>query len=84
MAHIPERMCIVCRTRRPAGELFRLRADKLSGTVVADTHTKQPGRGAYICRNIECIRLAEKKDAPRRHLKLAVCEGLYRQLEDML
>ena len=82
--HIPERMCMACRTRRPAHELLRIVADKEAGTAVFDRSGKKKGRGAYICRDIKCIRLAEKKHIPERNLKLAACDDLYRQLEDMI
>ena len=84
MAHIPERMCMACRTRRPAHELIRIAADKASDTAVPDMHGKGQGRGAYICRSIKCIRQAEKKRIPEKHLKLAVCEDFYLRLEGML
>ena len=82
--YVPERMCIACRLRRPAKELLRIAADKSSNAAVPDKSGKMQGRGAYICRDIKCIRLAEKKRLPEKHIKLAVCEGFYRQLEDMI
>ena len=82
--YIPERMCIACRTRRPAHELLRIAADKEANVVVPDKNGKMQGRGAYICRDIKCIRLAEKKRIPARVLKLEVCEGFYGLLEDMI
>lgn len=82
--YVPERMCIACRTRRPAHELLRIAADKEANAAVPDAYGKLQGRGAYICRDIKCIRQAEKKRIPEKHLKLAVCDGFYRQLEDMI
>ena len=82
--YVPERMCIACRSRRPAKELLRIAADKEANEVVPDKTGKMQGRGAYICRDIKCIRLAEKKRIPARHLKLEVCEGFYKLLEDMI
>ena len=60
MAHIPLRMCVVCRERCPASEFLRVVVDKESQTVIPDIHKKREGRGAYICRASECIRKAEK------------------------
>ncbi|MGM9937855.1 MAG: RNase P modulator RnpM [Candidatus Ornithomonoglobus sp.] len=84
MAHIPLRMCVVCRARRPASELMRVVVDKESQTVIPDIHRKSEGRGAYICRDSECIKKAEKRRSFERHLKCAAAEELYRQLEDMI
>ncbi len=84
MAHMPLRMCVVCRTRRPASELIRVAVDKEEQTVVPDIHKKIGGRGAYICRDPECIKKAEKRRCFDRHLKCAAAEELFRQLEDMI
>ena len=82
--YVPERMCIACRLRRPAHELLRIAADKEANAAVPDKTGKMQGRGAYICRDIKCIRLAEKKRIPEKNLKHAVCEGFYGLLEDMI
>ena len=82
--HEPIRMCMACRTRRPAKELLRIAADKTANAAVPDKTGKKKSRGAYICRDIKCIRLAEKKRIPERHLGFEVCDGFYRQLEDMI
>lgn len=80
--HIPLRMCIACREHKPKRELLRLRT--ANGVVMPDTDKVPIGRGVYICKSEECIRLAEKKRAASRHLKAQPCEGLYRLLEDMV
>ena len=82
--YVPERMCIACRSRRPAHELLRIAADKEAKAAVPDKTGKMQGRGAYICHDIKCIRLAEKKRIPEKTLKLEVCDGFYRLLEDMI
>ncbi len=53
----PTRTCLGCRRRRPKGEMVRLvrRAD---GSVAADR--TGPGRGAYVCRDTECVERALK------------------------
>ncbi|WP_234554911.1 YlxR family protein [Thermus caliditerrae] len=47
MKHVPIRMCVACRRRRPKGELLRilLTADGFQ----LDPSGKLPGRGAYVC-----------------------------------
>ncbi|WP_117237102.1 YlxR family protein [Thermus sediminis] len=58
MKHIPLRMCVACRRRRPKGELLRV---LLKGEgFLLDPTGKLPGRGAYVCPdNPECWK--EKK-----------------------
>lgn len=45
--HIPLRMCVACRARRPKRELLRIVLTQ--GGPVIDPSGKKPGRGAYIC-----------------------------------
>ena len=56
--HVPERMCVACRRRRPKRELLRVVLTP-EGPVI-DPSGKKPGRGAYVCPDQpECW--AEKK-----------------------
>ena len=73
--HIPERMCIACRSMKPKSELLRLVND--GGNVVLDISQKLEGRGAYICRNRDCINAAKKRRALSRHFKTAVSDEVY-------
>lgn len=80
--YIPLRMCAACRKHLPKQELMRLAVS--GGAVVPDVTGKLPGRGAYICRSRDCVRLAEKKRVIPRMLSAEPCDGLYRDLEDMV
>ncbi len=84
MKHIPMRMCVACRQMHPQNELIRIVRDITSGAAVIDTDKKLFGRGAYICRNIECIRKAEKKRGIERHFKCAVPKELYKAAEELI
>ena len=53
------RMCVGCREMKPKRELLRL-VRKPDGSVVYDPVGKVSGRGAYICRNEECLKKAIK------------------------
>ena len=51
--HIPQRICIVCRSINPKRGLIRLvRTD--TGGVLVDVTGKQNGRGAYVCQQTTC------------------------------
>ncbi len=82
MAHIPERMCIACRRMLPKPELIRLA--KEDGAVLVDKLNKKPGRGAYICKNEECINLARKKKAISAKFRMQVADGIYDELSGAL
>ena len=50
----PERTCIVCRTQREKKDLLRIVKSK-EGINEVDLTGKKNGRGAYICKNEECL-----------------------------
>lgn len=51
--YIPQRTCVACRQVRPKRELIRLVRIN-NGGIEVDTSGKQLGRGAYLCKNLEC------------------------------
>ena len=55
----PHRTCVACRRTQDKYALLRLVRQE-DGTVVVDEQYQAPGRGAYVCRDRECIgRLAK-------------------------
>ena len=81
--HIPKRMCIACRQMKNQNELLRIVRDNASGEIVTDIQKKKFGRGAYICADEKCIKLAMKKKGIERHLKSTVNANLYEELISM-
>lgn len=65
------RSCIGCRERAPRAALIRLVCDP-EGMIVVDRHLKAPGRGAHLCYDAECIRLAAQRKAFGRAFKRSV------------
>ena len=51
------------------------------GSVCVDTTGKKNGRGAYLCRNAECLKKAMKKKALARSLQTEIPEDLAERLE---
>lgn len=51
--HIPQRICIVCRSVNPKRGLVRL-VRTATGGVYIDVTGKQNGRGAYVCQQVTC------------------------------
>lgn len=84
MKHVPQRMCVACRQMRPQYELIRVVRDSETNEVRLDAGKKLFGRGAYICKNTDCIKLAEKKRGIERHFKCAVPNDLYRAAEELI
>jgi len=65
------RSCIGCRQKATRVSLIRLVCDP-EGTIVVDRHLKAPGRGAHLCYDAECIRLAAQRKAFGRAFKRPV------------
>lgn len=80
--YIPQRMCIACRQMKPKGELIRI--VKSNDTVMLDESKRRDGRGAYICKNDECITAAKKRRALSKHFKTAVSDEIYDAAREML
>ena len=76
---IPLRQCLGCREQKPKMELLRVvRAP--DGTVSLDFRGKAAGRGAYICRNADCLKRAVQSRALERSLEVAIPEEVYSRL----
>jgi predicted RNA-binding protein YlxR (DUF448 family) len=56
----PERTCVVCRSKKSKDELFRFAEKK--GKFVFDKNMDVQARGAYVCKDANCInRLSKHK-----------------------
>ncbi len=79
----PIRMCAGCRERAPKKELIRV-VRTPEGGLLLDAREKAPGRGAYLCRKVECLRKARKSRALERALNLTIPPEAYDELEAAL
>ncbi len=80
---IPLRMCVGCREMKDKRELIRV-VRSPEGEISLDPTGKKPGRGAYVCRQGECLQRAIKQRQLERQLQAAmtpeVSEGLHAAL----
>ena len=79
----PVRMCAACRQHAPKKELIRI-VRSPDGEVIADAREKAPGRGAYLCRRMECLAKARKSHALDRVLKIEISDEIYEALASIL
>ena len=77
---IPMRMCVGCREMKPKVQLLRVVRPQ-EGEVHIDRTGRDPGRGAYLCRHIDCLRRARKSRALERALEAQIDEAVFAQLE---
>lgn len=75
----PLRMCIGCREMKPKSELQRI-VKTPSGEIKIDKTNKLSGRGAYICKNAECLKKAEKINALSHTFSMPVDKEIYSRL----
>lgn len=81
MRVIPERMCVTCRTKGLKSSFIRVyRAE--DGTLCLDESGKHDGRGAYVCRNSDCVEKAVKQRRLARNLKAEITEDTLRRLRE--
>ena len=80
---IPMRMCVGCREMFPKKELLRV-VKSPEGVIAFDHVGKAPGRGAYICREAECLNKAMKIRALERQLETTISPEVFEQLRQEL
>lgn len=76
---IPLRMCTGCMEMKPKKELIRV-VKSSEDEVSIDLTGKKSGRGAYICKNIECLEKAFKAKRLSRNLDVPINEEIYSKL----
>lgn len=79
----PIRTCIGCGNRFFKNELIRVVKNK-EGEISLDTTGKKPGRGAYLCKNIECLNKLRKNKKLSREFECEIPDEVYQALEGEL
>ncbi len=87
---IPLRQCLGCNEHKPKRELIRVvRAPEVTspdgvvipGEVSLDLVGKKPGRGAYMCRDLACLKKVRKNGRLARNLACEITPEVYDRLE---
>ena len=79
----PERQCLGCNEKRLKTQLLRV-VRTPEGEVTLDFKGKMSGRGAYICRDIKCLRKARKSRRLDKSLEVTIPEEVYDRMEEEL
>ena len=80
---IPQRQCVGCRTMKDKKALIRV-VKSPEGDVSLDTMGRKPGRGAYVCPDVECLRKARKSRALERAFETQIPPEVYDAMERQL
>lgn len=79
----PTRKCIGCQEMRLKKELTRVIRTP-DGEICIDATGKKNGRGAYICRSMDCLTKANKTKGLERAFQCAIPDEIYGKLEKEL
>lgn len=77
------RMCIACRQMREKRDLLRIVKDK-DGNIFIDETGKKNGRGAYICKNEECLKNLIKQKSLNKAFKCEINSDVYSSLQEAI
>ncbi|MEG1426276.1 MAG: YlxR family protein [Oscillospiraceae bacterium] len=87
---IPLRMCTGCGEMKPKKELVRVvkspeRTDETGGIVKGeislDLTGKRPGRGAYVCHDLTCLKKARKARRFEKAFSCRIPDEVYDKME---
>lgn len=86
---IPMRKCMGCSQMFPKKELVRVVKSKVSSEqsdeetyeISLDLIGKKAGRGAYVCRSLDCLKAARKAKRIERALDCKIPDEIYDRME---
>ncbi len=76
----PLRMCLGCSQMLPKSQLCRVVKNK-ENEISLDFTGKAAGRGAYVCKNIDCLKAARKARRFERALSAQIPDEVYNAME---
>lgn len=77
---IPLRQCVGCGEMKNKKEMMRV-LRTAEGDICLDTTGKKNGRGAYLCKSGECLKMSRKNRGLERSFKMNIPNEVYDNLE---
>ena len=77
---VPMRQCVGCGEMKGKKEMMRV-LKTAEGDIVLDVTGKKNGRGAYLCKSMECMKKAVKSKGLERSFKMNIPNEVYDSLE---
>ncbi len=75
-----QRTCCACKQKKTRSQLIRVTLDNNGLLNVNEGKQKLFGRSAYVCKNLDCITLAQKKRSFNRAFKREIPQIIYDEL----
>ena len=83
MKKIPMRKCLATNESFPKNELLRI-VRTPEGEVKVDTTGKLNGKGAYISKSKEALKILKDKRLLNKALEVNVDDSVYKEIEDII
>jgi predicted RNA-binding protein YlxR (DUF448 family) len=80
---VPLRKCTGCNEMKPKKELVRVVKNK-ENEIFLDLTGKKAGRGAYVCKSLDCLKKARKSKGFERAFSCKIPDEIYDQMEKEL
>ena len=78
---IPVRQCIGCGEMKNKKDMMRILRTP-EEEIILDLTGKKNGRGAFLCKQSECLKLARKNKGLERSFKMSIQSQVYDKLEE--
>ena len=79
MKRQPQRTCMGCNVKKDKKEFIRIVKNK-ENEINIDKTGKMEGRGAYICKDVNCLALAKKGKKLERAFETEISDEIYEKL----
>lgn len=76
---IPARRCVACNEQKEKNNLLRI-VRTPEGNIEIDQTGKKNGRGAYICKNIDCLNKVIKSKRLEKNLDISIDSDFYEEI----
>lgn len=83
MKKIPQRTCMGCNIKKDKKDFIRIVKNK-DGEIYIDKSGKMPGRGAYLCNNIECLEKAMSSKRIDKTFEIKIDNEIYERLRGVM
>lgn len=79
----PERTCMGCNQKKEKNKLIRIVKNK-ENEILIDQTGKAQGRGAYLCKDVQCLEKVKKSKRLEKVLEINIEEEIYEKIRGVI
>ena len=79
----PERTCMGCNQKKEKNKLIRIVKNK-ENEILIDQTGKAQGRGAYLCKDVQCLEKVKKLKRLEKALEINIEEEIYEKIRGVI